>query len=155
MKTVHDWLAEYGESHQNKTNKFIHWICIPLIILSLVGLLMSIPNVSFLENNGLNWAYLAVILAIGYYFFLSPSLGVAMLIIFFGVLYLVEAIAESSNMYPLWGISLIVFVLAWIGQFYGHKIEGKKPSFLQDVQFLLIGPLWLVSSIYRKLNIKY
>jgi uncharacterized membrane protein YGL010W len=52
-------------------------------------------------------------------------------------------------------ISLGVFVLAWIVQFYGHKIEGKKPSFLKDVQFLMIGPAWLMHFIYKKIGISY
>jgi uncharacterized membrane protein YGL010W len=52
-------------------------------------------------------------------------------------------------------ISLAVFVVAWIVQFYGHKIEGKKPSFLKDVQFLMIGPAWLMHFIYKKIGIGY
>jgi uncharacterized membrane protein YGL010W len=155
MRTIYDWLDEYGESHQNSTNKLIHWICVPLIVLSIIGLIWSIPNVFFLENNGLNWALVSITLAVGYYFFLSPALGASMLIFLYGSSYLIRFIESSSELYPLWGISLVVFVVAWIGQFYGHKLEGKKPSFLKDVQFLLIGPLWLLSAIYRKLGIKY
>ena len=56
---------------------------------------------------------------------------------------------------PLWSIALTIFVGAWIGQFIGHKLEGKKPSFFNDLQFLMIGPAWLMGFIYRKLNIKY
>jgi uncharacterized membrane protein YGL010W len=56
---------------------------------------------------------------------------------------------------PLWAVSLIIFTGAWIGQFVGHKIEGKKPSFFKDLQFLLIGPAWLLSFIYRKIGITY
>lgn len=155
MKNIHDWLDEYGESHQNSTNKLIHWICVPLIVWSLIGLLWSIPNVDFLRNNGLNWALVAITLSVGYYFFLSPALGVSMLIFLYGSSYLISYIEQSSELYPLWGISLVVFAVAWIGQFYGHKVEGKKPSFLKDVQFLLIGPMWLMSAVYRKLGIKY
>jgi len=56
---------------------------------------------------------------------------------------------------PLWQSSMVLFVLAWIGQFIGHKIEGKKPSFLEDLQFLMIGPAWLIGYIYKKLKIRY
>ncbi|MFN4122151.1 MAG: DUF962 domain-containing protein [Flavobacteriales bacterium] len=155
MKNIHDWLDEYGESHQNAINKLIHWICVPLIVWSIIGLLWSIPNVDFLRNSGLNWALVAITLSVGYYFFLSPALGVSMLIFLYGSSYLISYVEQSSELYPLWGISLVVFVVAWIGQFYGHKVEGKKPSFLKDVQFLLIGPMWLMSAVYRKLGIKY
>jgi uncharacterized membrane protein YGL010W len=78
-----------------------------------------------------------------------------MLIFLYGSSYLISYIEQSSELYPLWGISLVVFAVAWIGQFYGHKVEGKKPSFLKDVQFVLIGPMWLMSAVYRKLGIKY
>jgi len=67
------------------------------------------------------------------------------------LVYLVDTTIET----PLWLVCLIVFVLAWVGQFYGHKVEGKKPSFLKDLQFLLIGPAWLLGFIYRKLGIPY
>ncbi len=56
---------------------------------------------------------------------------------------------------PLWAVSLAAFAGAWVGQFVGHKIEGKKPSFLKDVQFLLIGPAWLLSFVFKKLGITY
>jgi uncharacterized membrane protein YGL010W len=57
---------------------------------------------------------------------------------------------ETNVPFPLWGIALIIFILAWIGQFWGHKIEGKKPSFIKDVQFLMIGPAWVMSFLFRK-----
>ena len=60
-----------------------------------------------------------------------------------------------SQVTELWKVSLIIFIIAWIGQFIGHKIEGKKPSFFQDIQFLLIGPAWLIGFIYRRFNIRY
>ena len=55
----------------------------------------------------------------------------------------------------LFTISLVLFVVAWIGQFIGHKLEGAKPSFFKDLQFLLIGPAWLLSFIYKKMGIAY
>jgi uncharacterized membrane protein YGL010W len=55
----------------------------------------------------------------------------------------------------LWVTSLVIFVAAWIGQFIGHAIEGKRPSFFKDLQFLLIGPLWLLAAAYRRLGLRY
>jgi uncharacterized membrane protein YGL010W len=75
---------------------------------------------------------------------------------------LVSALVMYGNMWlaaalplPLWITSIIIFALAWVGQFYGHAVEGKKPSFLKDVQFLMIGPAWVLAFLYRKLGIKY
>ena len=53
----------------------------------------------------------------------------------------------------IWKLSMLIFILGWIGQFIGHKIEGQKPSFFEDIQFLLIGPAWLLSFIYKKLGV--
>ena len=53
----------------------------------------------------------------------------------------------------IWKLSMLIFIFAWIGQFIGHKIEGQKPSFFEDIQFLLIGPAWLLSFIYKKLGV--
>jgi uncharacterized membrane protein YGL010W len=82
-----------------------------------------------------------------------------MIVFSIGCLYLTNItenlILEGAISIDLWAISLIIFALAWIFQFVGHKIEGKKPSFFKDVQFLLIGPAWLMHFVYKKLNISY
>jgi len=152
MKTVESWLDEYGESHKNPTNKLIHWICVPAIVFSIVLLLSDIAKPEFLIQLNMNWSHIVMILAIAYYMFLSTSLALGMTLIFW-LMILLQRFISTSTAYPLWGIGLTIFVLAWIGQFYGHKVEGKKPSFLKDIQFLLIGPLWLLHFIYKRLNI--
>ncbi|MEJ2004247.1 MAG: DUF962 domain-containing protein [Cyclobacteriaceae bacterium] len=159
MARIDELLSEYGESHQNHTNKMIHWICVPLIFFSIVGLIWSIPA-EFLQelfgsaNPYLNWATIVLFLVLVYYLSLSFSLSIGMLL--FGALCLfLWRYIDAATDFPVWGISLIIFVAAWIGQFYGHKVEGKKPSFFKDLQFLLIGPAWLMHFIYRKAGISY
>lgn len=156
MKTL-DWLLnKYGESHLNSTNKFIHWICVPSIMFSLVGLLKCIP---FLVTRDmfLNWAGFALIGALVYYLRLSISMFLGFCLIAFLLLWGNHKIylAMDGSYAGLALFSIILFVVAWIGQFIGHKIEGKKPSFLEDIQFLLIGPAWLLHFIYSKLGIRY
>ena len=159
MRKIDQLLSEYGESHQNSTNKAIHWICVPLIFFSIVGLIASIPSGPLQSvvgegNPYANWAAVILILVLAYYVSLSIPLTVGMML--FGVLclFLVNVIVRL-NIAPLWAVCVTIFVLAWIGQFYGHKVEGKKPSFLKDVQFLLIGPAWLMHFIYKRLGIPY
>jgi len=156
MSTLPALLAEYGESHQNPTNKLVHWVCVPLIMFSLLGLLWSVPMPAAVRQLSpwLNLATLVMGLAVVYYLRLSVRLSVGMVLVWAliaGALRLVQAGAAL----PLWGVCVIIFVLAWVGQFWGHKVEGKKPSFLQDLQFLLIGPLWLLHFIYRALGWRY
>ncbi|HVC28468.1 MAG TPA: Mpo1-like protein [Gammaproteobacteria bacterium] len=155
MRAVQSWLDEYGESHQNPINKSLHWICVPLILISLIGLLWSIPMPHTLADTSplLNWGVLFLAAALLYYFALAWRLALGMSV----VVLLVIAIVYGVSLLPasLWLVSLSVFVIAWIGQFIGHKVEGRKPSFFRDVQFLLIGPLWLLAFIYRGLHIAY
>lgn len=152
MPTIQQWLSEYGESHQNETNKTIHWICVPSIFFSLVGLLYSIKLPFSIAGHTMNVAILLMALAVVYYFSLSKSLSVGMLL--FGILCLwICHLIERSGFIKLWLLGIIVFTAAWVGQFFGHKVEGKKPSFFKDLQFLLIGPAWLMSFIYAKLGI--
>ncbi len=159
MRKIDSLLEEYGESHQNATNKLIHWFCVPAIFFSVVGLVFSIPSgfiaaqLPFLGDFA-NWATLTLFLVLIYYSSLSPSLTLGMLLFSALCLGLANYLALT---FPgmLAYISLAVFVVAWIVQFYGHKIEGKKPSFLKDVQFLMIGPAWLMHFLYKKMGIAY
>ncbi|MEP7142317.1 MAG: Mpo1-like protein [Ferruginibacter sp.] len=152
MPSIQQWLSEYGESHKNETNKTIHWICVPAIFFSIVGFFYGIKLPFSMEGVQVNVAMIAMVLVILYYFSLSRTLWIGML--FFGIACLLLChLVESSGFMPLWLFSLILFAAAWAGQFYGHKVEGKKPSFLKDLQFLLIGPAWLMSFIYQKIGI--
>jgi uncharacterized membrane protein YGL010W len=155
MRTMHQWLDEYGASHRNDTNELIHWICVPTIALTVVGFLWAIPVPdSFAAiSPWLNWASIGVALWIAYYFMLSPSLGVGATLCLVAMLFAVRWM--DTLPWPLWLTSLVIFVIAWIGQFIGHNIEGTRPSFFKDVQFLLIGPIWLMSHVYRRLGVTF
>ena len=160
MRTVDALIEEYGESHRNPTNKTIHWLCVPAIFFSTVGLFWSIPQGPL---NGLlpepyapylKWATVALLLTTIWYLRMSIPLALGMV----GVSVVMLALcvgAMAVTTIPLWQTSLIIFVIAWIGQFIGHKIEGKKPSFLKDLQFLLVGPMWLMHFIYKRMGISY
>ena len=160
MKAIQQWFDEYAESHQNHTNKIIHFMCVPLIYFSIVGLLVSIPtdflHLYFQDEPPFyyNFGTLALIIALVFYFRLSFPIFCGMLI--FSVIVMTgNYFLSTLEEIPLWLISIIIFAVAWIGQFYGHKVEGKKPAFFKDIQFLLIGPAWILAFIYRKINLKY
>ncbi|MER2997498.1 DUF962 domain-containing protein [Pontibacter populi] len=160
MKPLQQWFTEYGQSHQNHTNKLIHWICVPLIFFSIIGLLASIPSEQLKQffpeqlQPFVHFGTIVILLGLLFYLRLSVTMFVGMAIVCATVLWFVYLVDYKTDS-PLWLVSLVIFVLAWVGQFYGHKIEGKKPSFLKDLQFLLIGPAWLLGFIYRKLGIPY
>lgn len=160
MSAIDSLFDEYASSHQNKTNKTIHWICIPAIMFSLLGMLWSIPHGYFgalLPYDLMNWATIVISLTLVYYIYLSR-------VIFLGMIPVAGSMMVLNYWLMQWSASVgihhvftsaAIFIAAWIGQFIGHKIEGKKPSFFKDLQFLLIGPAWLLGHLFRKAGIPY
>ncbi|MBC3862752.1 DUF962 domain-containing protein [Undibacterium jejuense] len=135
-------LSKYAESHLHPTNEIIHCICVPAIVFSFLGMIWSAHPLA---------ACAAVMTSLIYYFFLSVRFAIGMLVMSAAMLVILQLLPQAH----IWKLSLLIFVIAWIGQFIGHKIEGKKPSFFEDLRFLLIGPLFVLGFLYRRLNIKY
>ena len=135
-------LAKYSESHLNHTNEIIHFICVPVIVFTLLGLIWAIHPLA---------AVAVTVVSLVYYFQLSKPFALGMALMAALMLGLLSLLPDQTIL-PL---SIAIFVLAWIGQFIGHKIEGKKPSFLDDLRFLLIGPLFVLSFLYRRLNLAW
>ena len=155
MRTLGEWLNEYGASHRHPTNKLLHWLCVPPIVLAVMGFLWSLPVPAAFAalSPWLNWASIAAAAALLYYLALSPRLAAGVLLAFLALLALTRALSLLA--WPLWQTSLVIFVVAWVGQFIGHAFEGARPSFFKDLQFLLIGPLWLLAAAYRRLSVPY
>jgi uncharacterized membrane protein YGL010W len=141
-RTIDILLAQYAESHRHPTNELIHFVCVPVIVFTLLGILWSVHPLAALA---------AVAGAIVYYVRLSPRFALGMLAMSAAML-AVLAMMPPLTVLPL---SIAIFVVAWIGQFIGHKIEGKKPSFLDDLRFLLVGPLFVLSFLYRRLHLAW
>ena len=141
MRKIDLLFARYGESHRNPTNKTIHWICVPLITWSLLAALWAWTPLA---------AYATIALAVAFYAGLSLPIAVGMLLV--SALIVLSLTQLGSHVLT---IAVIVFVVAWIGQFIGHRIEGRKPSFFEDIKFLLIGPAWLLGFVYKRFGIPY
>jgi len=155
MRSLQNWLDEYSVSHQNHTNKMIHWVCVPLIMLSALGMMWTIPTpASFASVSPyLNWATLLIIFSLAYYLMLSVRLAAGMLLVSLAMCLVLSWLMRLP--WPLFWTSLVIFAAAWVGQFIGHKIEGRKPSFFKDLQFLLIGPIWLLADAFKRLGLAY
>jgi uncharacterized membrane protein YGL010W len=152
MRSFNSWMDEYGVSHKNPTNQAIHKICVPLIMFSVIGILWSMPTPKFFHNLPFtNWATLFVVGCLIFYTNLNLLMALGMLVLTSAMVVICHLLAKADVLLQL---SLIIFVISWIAQFYGHKIEGKKPSFLKDLAFLLIGPLWVLRFLYGRLGIK-
>lgn len=143
MRRVDQLLQHYAQSHQHPQNERVHFVAIPCIMLSLVGLLYA-------ASPALALVFLGASLV--YYWRLSKVFLVAMMGVTF---FMLAAIATLSANHILLPVCTTVFVVAWIAQFIGHRIEGKKPSFFEDVQYLWVGPLFVLSKLFGKLGLRW
>lgn len=155
MKSIESWLEEYGESHRNQTNQLIHKVCVPAIEFSLLGILWLIPTPSiFWGVPFLNWATVFCFIVLVFYISLkSLKYFIGSLLMLLPMLILINYLRLNFGgiiIYSFFGI----FIVSWIAQFVGHRIEGKRPSFLKDLSFLLIGPLWVLKSIFEKIGVR-
>ncbi len=153
MRQIEHLLSRYSESHQNRTNVLIHAVAVPSIYFVTLGLLWSVPVPQWLEIYNVTWAHLLSVPVLFYYFLLSGPIGAAMTLLTlacFGGIAVLQTLKIS-----VWQFCLALFVAMWILQFVGHKIEGKKPSFLEDVRFLLVGPAWWWVHWLKRMNISY
>ena len=142
MKSIEQWFTEYGESHRNATNKAIHWICVPLITYTLLGLLWALSPYALL---------VFCVVALVFYLTLSTTMALVMLLAVILMTWSFTLFSREALVISC----IVIFVLAWVGQFIGHKIEGKKPSFFKDIQFLLVGPIWLLGFLFKRYGWTY
>lgn len=152
-REIDRWLGSYSEDHRDPINQVIHLICVPLILWSVLALLWSLPVPALLGRPGF-WAGMAMFLSLLYYWRLSRPLGLGMLLAYLVLGMVTHLLFGMMGMWLAW-LAMGVFVTAWIGQFIGHMIEGRRPSFLTDLQYLLIGPLWTLSKLFRVLRLRW
>ena len=132
-------LTVYESSHRNPRNELIHLFAIPAIMLSLFGLLHALHP----------WAcYALIALGAVYYFFVASWAYQFVMLLWVAVAYAL-VLAMGEHVLP---ISAGIFIIAWVFQFIGHRIEGKKPSFFEDIQYLLVGPLFVLATLHIKLR---
>lgn len=150
MRTLQDWLHEYSRTHRNPRNRALHKVCVPAIFVTVVGLLTSIPLLpADVFPVPVTAAWLLIAGAGIFYLRLSAALAVAMVV-------LASLLSVASHWaLGLWGASFTwacagVFVVAWIGQFVGHKFEGAKPAFFDDLLFLFVGPVWVFKEFINR-----
>lgn len=152
---VEYWLAEYAKDHRHPVNQRIHKICVPLIVVSLIGLLWAVPVPAAFRDisPALNWATTFLLASLVYYFILSIPLAIGMTPLILLTVLIVDWL--DGLPWPVWVSAGLIFVVAWAGQFIGHAVEGRRPAFFRDLQFLMIGPLWILADLYRRIGIPY
>lgn len=154
MRSVHDWFGSYSDDHQHPLNRAIHWICVPAILWCVIALIWVVPVPAWLGRPGF-WSFVAMFAAFLFYSKLSRPIGYGMAATFIVLGLITAGLYHLLGPRDLLWLAVAVFVLAWIGQFIGHRIEGRRPSFLTDLSYLLIGPAWLLGKLLRHCGVAY
>lgn len=146
------WLDSYARDHQHPLNQAFHWVCVPLIVWCIVAAMWTVPVPPSLGKPGL-WAVGMLVLAFYGYYKQSKAIGTGLLLVFALMALIAHLAYEAVGPAILRWWVLGVFVAAWVGQFIGHLIEGRRPSFFTDLVYLLIGPAWLMDKLLRRLGL--
>lgn len=152
------WFAAYASDHRHPLNQRLHVICVPAIVWSIVAMLHAVPTPVVWGESLPSHGVVAALLtsgAVGFWLWLSLPLGSGILLLALPGFWLSQTILDALGVPGLLGVAATVFVVAWIGQFIGHHIEGRRPSFFTDLVYLLIGPPWVLAKAYRKLGLPY
>lgn len=155
QRAIDRWFASYSHDHRNPVNQRIHVVAVPLILWSVVALLWCVPVPPGGWFKPGIFAALAMFFAWSFYFRASRALGIGMLAVFVALSWLTRWLYLALGARQLLYVAVGVFVLAWIAQFAGHKVEGRRPSFLTDLTYLLIGPAWVLAKAYRALGLRW
>lgn len=153
-RPIDRWFASYSGDHQHPLNQALHVVCVPAIVWSIVALLWCMPTPGTWFRQGI-WAALVLFAAWMFYHRASRPLGYGMLAMFVLMAFLTRWLFDTLGMANLMNLAIGVFIVSWIGQFVGHALEGRRPSFLTDLTYLLIGPAWIVAKLYRRMGWTY
>lgn len=141
MRRVDRLFESYGRYHHDPANKAIHWVCVPLIVWSVLGIVWAASPSA---------ACAAIAAMILFYLFLSVPLALGMLAVVAAMAWALTLLGDRLLM-----VSLITFAAAWVGQFIGHAIEGTKPALVDDLRSFLVAPAWLLGDLYRRLGLRF
>jgi len=135
MRDIGSLFVDYASHHQTKGNKWFHRFGIPMIMLSLLGMLARVHIARYVDA-----AILLIVIAEVVYVILDWRLAALMLVVS-------AAFYFAGSVLPFW-MNVALFVVGWILQFVGHSVyEKRQPAFLTNALHLLVGPLWILNDV--------
>ncbi len=155
MNDTDTWLERYGAHRENLAAPGIYWLSVPLVVLGTVGLLWSLPvPPEFLEISPLlNWGSAFLMAATVYYFILSLALAIGLLPLIMGIAVFEMWLAQSD--YSMLRVSASFVVAGLLGIGFAQRNKRSLAAIVEDLQTIMLGPVWLLSIIYRRLGIPY
>ena len=155
MSEIDGWLARYEANHRDLRNPVVYWAAAPMIVLGTVGLLWYLPAPArFAEISPLlNWGSAFLMATAIYYFIISLSLAIGMLPFLLGIAAIHVWLVQSA--YPQLGVSVGLLAAGTVGLWLGRRGPGIAAAVLQDFQLMMIGPVWLLSVLYKRFRVPF
>ncbi len=148
MRTLEQHITQYAAYHRDQRNINTHFVGIPMIVF---GVLLAFSQISF---GSVHAGWLVAVVAMFYYLLLDRPLGFAMAIYLFVTTAVASLVTAKTSVPIALILAAVIFVAGWALQFLGHKYEGVKPAFTDDVMGLAIGPLFVMTEVFFLLRLK-
>jgi uncharacterized membrane protein YGL010W len=153
MKTFAEQITTYAAYHRDVRNVWTHFVGVPMIVFAVLLLLAMVPLFKVAEHT-VTLAHALFLGGLAYYFLLDALMGLLMTLLV-GALWWGAILIVGSQTWPTaLGIGVGVFVVGWALQFWGHKFEGRKPAFVDDLNQLMIGPLFVTTEVLFALGLR-
>ena len=155
MSEIDDWLARYESSHAGLHNPVVYWAAVPMLVVGTVGLLWHLPIPAEFATISplLNWGSAFLMATAIYYFIISLSLAIGMLPFLLGVA-AIQLWLDGSR-WPQLGVSVALLAAGTVGLWLGRRGDGSVRAIARDFQLMMIGPLWLLSVMYKRFNVPF
>ena len=155
MTEIDNWLDRYEREHQDLTNPLVYWAAVPMVVLGIVGLFwyLPVPDEFRQISPFLNWGSAFLMATAIYYFIISLSLAIGMLPFLLGLSAIQVWLAQSP--YPQLGVSVGLLVAGTVGLWLGRRGPGSLRGVLQDFHLVMIGPVWLLSVVYKRFRVPF
>jgi uncharacterized membrane protein YGL010W len=153
--TVDEWADQFGRLRASAPSALSAWLGIPIVITALIGLLWAIPVPDILTDASpvINAATLFIMASFVYYCILSIPLAIG------GLLFLISAAIPSAWLdqteQPLWPVAAGVFVIAFAWQLTETRRATGRLLVLRNLQYVMLGPIWLLRGLYRRAGLRY
>ena len=148
MRNLEQQITQYAAYHRDRRNIATHFVGVPMIVFSVI---LALANI-LIGPVHLGW--IGVLTAAIYYLVLDRPLGFAMAFYLFMNAVLASLIAAYTSTVAGLGLAAACFIIGWAIQFVGHKYEGMKPAFTDDLIGLVIGPLFVMTELFFMLGAK-
>jgi uncharacterized membrane protein YGL010W len=142
LNKFQNFFYDYGRFHYNKINVWIHIICVPLIVYTL-GRMIGYLGTNYLDLK-LNPIYPLLAVLTCLYLYVDFVSGLLTIIQHVSLLYFFSDVDFSIGSLSSIQVIILVHVVSWILQFFGHGVyEKRKPALMDNIFLMFSAPVFV------------